>query len=173
MSDKLSNFHILISVENDQIRNIYWLAEQKYRKNTRLFVITTVAQIESIYLLCFIYAISCICTGYFDASTWPMSFELSVPFDTKSILGWYLLLFFTNLMDTSYMVSLLWATTQFFGYCIYIEAICKHFDLETQMVQANIEKDRHENTPQQFSKTKEEITVQFRKAIHIHVSIYE
>lgn len=128
---------------------------------------------ESVYVSTFIYSIYCICIGNYDTSTWPVLIEMSVPFDTKTIYGWYLLLFILNSMDIAYLTCLFLAATQFIGYCTYIAAICDHFDLMMQNVQANVEQNLRETNQQKFEETSMKIIAKVREAIQIHVKINE
>lgn len=98
---------------------------------------------------------------------------MSVPFDTKTIYGWYLLLFTLICMDISYLTCFLLASTQFIGLCIYILAICEHFDLVMQTVQASVEQNLHEKNQQKFEETNTEIIAKCHEAIQIHVKINE
>lgn len=124
---------------------------------------------QSVYVSALTYSIFCICMGNFNASTWPVLIELSLPFDTKSICGWYLSLFFFWCMDVSYLTCFLWGTTQFIGCCLYLEAACEHFDFQMQTFQQNIEKNPHENLRQQYHQPNGKI----KDAIEIHNLVYE
>lgn len=108
-----------------------------------------------------------------DASTWPVLFELSVPFDTKTIYGWYLLLMLLISLDLAYLVCIVFGTTQFIGSCIYIVAICDQFDSNIQMIQTNIEQNQRETNREKNIKTKIQINKQIHDAIQIHARIYE
>lgn len=102
-----------------------------------------------------------------------MLIELSVPFDTNTIYGWYSLLVLLICTDLAYFVSLILGTTQFVGSCIYIAAICEHFDAIMQTVQANVEKYRNEKDPWEYKKLRANINSQIHKAVRIHSGIYE
>lgn len=47
-------------------------------------------------------------------------------------------------MDFAYIIWMLLGTAQFIGSCIYISAMCEHFDSIMQKVQANIKQNRGE-----------------------------
>lgn len=128
---------------------------------------------QSFYVSTFIYSIYCILTGNTDASTWPVGFESSLPFDTKTICGWYLQLLITASMDFAYIIWMLLGTAQFIGSCIYISAMCEHFDSIMQKVQANIKQNRGEKNPRKFSGIRAKIYTKIREAIEIHGAIYE
>lgn len=111
--------------------------------------------------------------GNTDASTWPVVLEMAVPFDTKTIGGWYLLLLVTACLDLAYLTSLIFGTSQFIGSCIHIMAVCEHFDLLMQRVQANNEQNLREENPRRFIKTSAKMNDHIRDAIQIHIMIYE
>lgn len=118
---------------------------------------------QSTYVLSFLYTIYYICIGNYDVSTWPALLEMSVPFDTKTIYGWYLLMFMLIIMDVTYLLCMFLGTTHFMGCCIYIGAICTHFDLDMQTIQAKVEQ----------MENRMEIKMKIHKAIQIHVKVNE
>lgn len=160
------------SAENERIQNIYWRAEQNYRKYSKIVTIAVLVYDQSFYLLTFIYSIYWILTGNSDISNWPVLYEVSVPFDTKTIYGWYLQLLIPACVDFFYYSCWLLSTTQFIGWCIYIVAICEHFASIMQTVEANVEENRHEKNSRKFRETSAKINAQIREAIEIHVQIH-
>lgn len=101
-----------------------------------------------------------------------MLIEMSVPFDTKTIYGWYLLLFILIIADISYFICIFLGLTQFMSYCIYIAAICEHFDLIMQNAQANVEEQNQKGTnPRKLKEIRMKIIAKNREAIQIHVKI--
>lgn len=76
-------------------------------------------------------------------------------------------------MDIAYLTCLFLAATQFIGYCTYIAAICDHFDLMMQNVQANVEQNLRETNQQKFEETSMKIIAKVREAVQIHVKINE
>lgn len=173
----ICNRQFFYSVENAQIQNIYWRAEQKYRKHSKMLTIILLAYDQSTYVSAFISSIGWILGGNTDVSTWPVVLELSVPFDKKTICGWYLLLLVTACMDLAYMTSMLFGTTQFIGCCIcmYIAATCEHLDLMMQNVQENLEQNCQAKNTQSFNGTSANANfkAQISEAIKAHIKIYE
>lgn len=167
-------FVFFIQAENDEIQKIYWHAEQKCRKYIKIIATTLLVYDQSMYVISFIYSIYCICIGNYDTSTWPVLLEMSVPFETKTIYGWYLLLFTLISMDIAYLTSLFLGIIQFMGYCIYITAICEHFSLIMQTVQANVdEQNLRETNRCKFEEIGMKIVAKNREAIQIHIKINE
>lgn len=68
---------------------------------------------------------------------------------------------------------MLLGTAQFIGSCIYIMAMCEHFDSIMQKVQVNIKQNRGEKNPQKFSETRTKIYTKICEAIEVHATIYE
>lgn len=168
----MSNYAVC-SAKTDEIQNIYWRAEQTYRQMSKVISIAIVLYDQSTYWLTFVYSFCFILTGNLDASTWPVIFELSVPFDTKTIFGWYLQLLITTCLDLAYIMCMLFGTTQFIGSCIHIMAMCEHFDLIMQKIQVKIEKNLRESNSRKFIVTRAKIDDQIRDAIQMHVNIYK
>lgn len=138
-----------------------------------MMALTILVYDQVAYVLTFIYSVYYICAGNYDTSTWPVLLEMSVPFDTTTMYGWYLLLLFAASMDFAYITCMLLSTTQFIGCCMYIVAICNHFESIVQMVDANIEQNRHEKNLRKISKAHAKINAQICDAIQIHIKIYE
>lgn len=161
------NCRLIHIVENDHVNRIYWRAEQNYRKYSRTIGSAVVAYMLSTYLFDFVYSIYCICSGNTNVAAWPVPIELSVPFDTETIPGWYLLLLCGTSLDSAYFICLLLGTTQFIGSCIYISAICQHFDVVMQTDQ--IDRNSREDSPQKLDAINGEIC----RAIQIQVEINE
>lgn len=159
--------------ENDRVQSIYWRAEQTYRKYVKNIAISYLVCTHSSYVSALAYSVHAILTGNNDASKWPVVYDLSVPFDTKTIFGWYGLLLVSKAMDFAYLISCLLGTSQFIGCCIYIEAICEHFDLLMQTAHANNKQNMQEENPRTIEETANKIKALIRDAMEIHIKIYE
>lgn len=85
------------------------------------------------------YAIYCIYTNDIDTSAWNLPFSVFVPFDTQTVLGWLFCWFFELIAGFVYILSMIIPTTYFFGFCLYIVAICNHFDLLVDKFNEDIE----------------------------------
>lgn len=158
---------------NDKTQEIYWHAEQKYRKYARIITTTALVYDQLAYSTTFLYSIYWILIGNTDASAWPLPYELSVPFDTKTVRGWYLMIFISNSLDMAYLTCLLMGTTQFIGSYVYITAICEHFDSIMQTIETNVERNQLETNSRKFLETRAKINVDICKAIETHIMIYE
>lgn len=66
-------------------------------------------------------------TGNFDTSTWIVAYHTAVPFDTTTVLGWYLRLAFQWIFAMFYVLTKTPASTFYLSSCLYIEAMCHHF----------------------------------------------
>lgn len=76
-------------------------------------------------------------------------------------------------MDVAFLTVSFMASTQFIGSCIYIAAICEHFDSILLTIQTNVDRNRRASSPRTFETTNMEIIAMYREAIHIHVKINE
>lgn len=75
------------------------------------------------------WSIFLIICGNFDASTWPFSYPMEVPFDVSTIAGWYMRTFiYAYGCCVYYFISL--AIIPYLVTCwLYISACCKHYQL--------------------------------------------
>lgn len=106
---------------------IYWMAERKcYRIIKRVF--PYMLFIQSPYLLAFFISIYCICVGNFDTSTYYLPMKIAQPFSVDSLFGWYTLCAFQFLCVPSYFGGTIIVVAYFACCCIYLEALCDHFD---------------------------------------------
>lgn len=80
-----------------------------------------------------IHSIFEICFGNFDATTLQLPFNIWIPFDTTTILGWYILSFLQFNTGIVYSLTLVAGTTYFLSCCIYIVALCDQFKYIMQM----------------------------------------
>lgn len=121
-------FFPLQLVEDGEISAMYWETEQKCRKLTKYMSFYILVH-QAIVMGSFIYSIYCICIGNLDTSTWVMGFDIWLPFNTQNILGFYIKLAINLPMGLAYAVTVTLSTSFFSCCCIYIRAMCKHFNL--------------------------------------------
>lgn len=158
--------------EDPDISEIYWRAEQKCRKYTKK--ITSYFFInEAIFLGAPLFSFYCILTGNTDASTWALPFDLSVPFDTNTILGWYLTWFFQFNISLCYVSCTITITTYFVCCCIYLAAICEHFGFLFDSVAEDVERNRGETIPMKHRKRKRTIEEKMGKIVATHAKVFE
>lgn len=124
------------------------------------------------YLLC-ISSIASLMKGNFDTSTWPALFDLALPFDTTTLVGWYAMWALLTIMDLSYVLGMVSASSYFTCSCLYIEAMCDNYDSLMQSIQESFEQKESEKRQQLSKEEYSKITKLAHKAIDIHVFIYE
>lgn len=179
LSRKFPQFFILcikiisISGDDENIFNLYWNAEQKCRKYTKIIPIGVFSCGSAAYVAVFLYSIYCLCSGNVDASTWPEIFDLEVSGHTYGIIRWYFGFCVTFIMDSAYILYSTSATTYFICSCIYIGAICEHFCLLMDSMQEYLKRNQREKNPQMREKNIHRIRTRIHQAIGIHVKIYE
>lgn len=100
---------------------------------------------QQVFVAAFSYSIYSICTGNLDTSTWPLPFNMIVPFDAKPIWGWYLLWFIQINCAMSYCICTVAPTSYFISCCLYIGATCDHLDFITHSINLNDENSRQES----------------------------
>lgn len=65
--------------------------------------------------------------GNFDTSTWVVAYHTAIPFDTSTVLGWYLRLALQWIFAMLYVFTKTPVSTFYLSSCMYIEAMCRHF----------------------------------------------
>lgn len=149
--------------DNQRALNIFRTYEMKCRKLTRILFYYGFVQVASL-LNPLIVAILAICMGTADTSKWPLPLPLVLPFDTQSLLGWFLDWFFQFNVAIGYNGSTVLTTTHLACFCYYIIAACDYFDLEIESLPFNYRKgDGVENTIE-----KEKL----QRSIQMHANIY-
>lgn len=143
-------------VEDDQISTMYWMAEQKCRQITK-YMSYNIFINQSVDILPLFQSIYCIWTGNLDTSTWELPFNVVVPFNTQHLFGWYLKWFINLAMTISYALIVTAIISYFVCCCLYIHAICKHFNLLNNFIEQN-DKSIHKN---------------LTKAIDVHAKVFE
>lgn len=145
---------------------MYWKIEKKCQKYTKIlgsFII--LSHTEMIPSL--IYSIYNMNIGNLNTSTWILPLSIGFPISTETIWGWYLKWFAELFIGIGYSVCTSTATSYFVSICLYIGAVCDHFDLQMQKIGNADEKsvECHEK----YTNIREMI----HKAVEIQVEVYE
>lgn len=158
--------------DEDGIFNMYWKIEQKCQKYTKIigtFII--LSQTEMIPSL--IYSIYNINVGNLDTSTWILPLSIGFPISTETIWGWYLMWLSELFIGYGYSVCTSTATSYFVSICLYIGAVCDHFDFQMRTIgndiEKNVEVENSAKCHEKYTKMREMI----HKAIEIQVEVYE
>lgn len=76
------------------------------------------------------YSIYCILIGNLDTSTWYILYDMKIPIDTTTIIGWYVKLFiFQAPFSVTYGFVFVGIVSHFLSCCYYILAGCEHIYL--------------------------------------------
>lgn len=113
---------------------------------------------QSIVMASFFYAIFFIYVGNLDTSTWVDAFHILVPFDTRSISGWFVKWLIQLIMSITYVTTVISVTSYFICCYFYIDAMCNNFKYLINLSRENVKGIREEN---------------FKRAVDIHVDAYE
>lgn len=129
-------FHALDGHRN--IVEMYWEIEQKCCLYTKLMLYYIYGH-QMPVLGALAHAVYCICTGDSNTSAWDLPFNVIVPFETQSVRGWLLKWLFEVGTGFVYILCIIIPTSYFFSFCLYIVAICSHFDLLTDEIRMDID----------------------------------
>lgn len=167
-------FNFSPAYENTEL-NIYWNAEKKCRKYTKILA-CFIPLNQLIYGTAFILSFYKIFIGHLDTSTWVLPFSLSVPFNTETIFGWYILCSIQFVMAFSYSSCISTTTSYFISSCFYIDAICDHFDSLIDSIKDDTQQTDEVKRFNPIKSTKKmygNFELKFRKAVEINVKLYE
>lgn len=80
-----------------------------------------------IFVMILMNSFKCIWDGNFDTTTWTTLYNIVVPFDTTTIVGWYFFYIVQCYLACTYCYNQPTVITFFMGCCLYVETLCKHF----------------------------------------------
>lgn len=151
---------------------MYWGVEQNCRKYTKYMAIFVLMDhaLTAASLFASFYSIA---IGNLDASTWIVTFNLVVPFDTTNLYGWYLLWILNFHCNFVYASCLASTSAYFVSFCLYIGGIVNHFNLLIDAVQTNSKLNQSEKNPHKFQKRYQQIKIYMYMAVDIQVKIFE
>lgn len=151
---------------------MYWNIEQRCRSYTTwmaaLFQFNQTMTVLSLFL-----SIYCIYVGDVDTSTWQLPYPCSVPYDTKEIWKWYTVLILEACATYLYTTVSTSLTSYFTCCCWYIDGICDHFDMITESIRIDVERNRTEKNPRNYWKRSLEMKRKFCQRIEIQVKAFE
>ena len=144
----------------------------KCQKLTKIFFYYGCVQVST-FFAAFFSAIFDICNGNIDVSAWNLPVPVELPFDIKSIFGWFLNWFFQFGSGTVYSFCMILTTTHFVCFCYYIIATCKHFDLFIESLHADCDKIEKEKNTQKHPKMWSNVRENLQHIVEIHINIYK
>ena len=126
---------------------MYWNIEEKCRRFTkRMCIYVPLNQIMMIVSL--FASFYNIFTGNLDTSTWNIPCNMVVPFNTKIIWKWYVLLAFQSSISFCYASITSGLTAYFTCCCFYIIAVCDHCDMLIASLQSHVDQNKSYRNPQ-------------------------
>lgn len=125
------------------------------------------------HIVTLIFALISMFTGTFDASQINMPFYMVVPFNTLSKLGWLLFWFIQFNMCFSYAICMVSMTSYFVGCCVYMDSICRHFELLIHLADENIQLNQKEKNSIKINETDQKVQELLAQAIEMHYKLVE
>lgn len=126
-----------------------------------------------VFLAAGFFPIYCMYVGNFDTSTWPLPFNMAVPFDTSSIIGWYLLWFIQTNTAFSYCLGTIAPTAYFMNCCLYIITLCDHFNCIINSINEHVEGYHQIKNKLKTKKINLQIKEKLGRAVKHHEEILE
>lgn len=154
---------------------IYWNVEEKCRKYTKILGLGCICLTQAMVVITFMSSIYSIVIGNLDTSTWELPFSLTVPFNTETISGWYMLFSLNFCIAFSYAICISTTTSYYVAGCLYVRAIFDHFKALIDSLKDDFheQKDDTEAQPKNSKKMYRNFEKKFRDAVEIHVKMYE
>lgn len=128
---------------------------------------------QTIIVASFFYSIYCVCIGDYDTSKWILLFNLVVPFNIRTLCGWYMLWFIQVNMSLSYILSMIGITAYFVCSCFYIHSVCAHFVHILNSTKAIAQQMQVQKHPHAYWLDSQNLKGRLSQAIEIHAKIFE
>lgn len=155
-----------------KVAEIYWKTEQRCRLYTKNMTYYHYMH-QTMFVPHLFYAIYNVSVNNYDVSTWTLPFNIVVPFNDRAFSGWCLKWFIQFHMALCYAICLVSTTSYFLCCCMYISAICDHFDVLMGSVQEQVDRYRETSLPLEQSKITQNLKDNLIKAVQIHVKSFE
>lgn len=127
---------------------------------------------QQLFIASFLNAIYNISIGNFETSTWILPFTMSVPFKTEEIWKWFILLSIELQIGIVYSTSITSAVCYFLCCCLYITAICDHFNLIMHSIMEEFAQPQQNENPKKYQNRYQQIQ-KFSKAVEIHGKVFK
>lgn len=138
---------------------------------------------QSTYVTASLYSIYCMISGNWDAKTWPLPFDFSVPFNDRTVWGWYIVCLLQFNLSLCYAFGLISVSSYYFCSCKYIITLCEHMRIlihsattifapkDEDTVSKKTKKlfDNMKNEPQSLLEAQN----QLKRAIELNLKIFE
>lgn len=161
-----------MNAAENELYDIYLKNEQKCRKYSKRLGCYILFHMQ-VFVAAFLYSMYCIYRGNFDTSIWPLPFNYAVPFDETTVWGWYLMWFIQTNSAISYVSGVLSTTSYFMACCLYIDAICNHFELLVYSIDKATQQYLTEMNQTRKLKLRRKIKESFIDTVKQHVEILE
>lgn len=126
--------------------------------------------VQFTHILALINSFNCINNGNFDSSTWPLAFSSANPLQIHNTFEWFCMWFIQYNISLAYAIATSLTSSYFVCCCLYIIAICDHFNLLVHSIQPNIASNRPNSTG---TRTHLETEAKFKRVIEVHAEIIE
>lgn len=115
--------------------SIYWNAERKSQHFTRKLASFLLFQQIS-FVIALVLSIYSVCMGNFNTKTYILPLRVAAPFPIDTVFAWYSFYLMQWIFGVTYMFVFIPVTSYFVCNCIYLNALCDHFDFIIKCVNA-------------------------------------
>lgn len=158
--------------QHDEMFSIYWGIEQKCRKYSKIihsFVISN----QSMFVASFLNSLYNILIENFETSSWLLPFQISVPFNTDTIGGWYVLYLMQFSMGIAYSTCISSTVAYFVCCCLYIGGMCDQINFMIRSITNEVKLNQHEKNPLKFQKRNLKIKQDLCKLVESIVNMHK
>ena len=122
-------------------------------------------------------------SGNWDTKTWPLPFDFAVPFNDKTVLGWYIVCLLQFSLSLCYALGLISVSSYYFCSCKYIVTLCEHMRLLIHSATAIFAPKDEDAVPKKAKKLFDnmknepklllEAQKQLKRAVELNLKIFE
>lgn len=181
-NDNSNIFHFIWFIDDDKNGNhysasaIYWASELKCRRFVKLLLCYACVQFSSVLgalIPAFIDIFLLNDDTSVDTSTWNLPFSVVMPFDMRTIWGWFLTWLYQFNICFAYSIYMVTTTTHFVCLCHFIVGICNHFAQLIESVKSDTQRIKMQTNNDEHSLRWQNAKAKLQQSIEMHVNIYE
>lgn len=125
------------------------------------------------YLISFMTSVYSLAVGNYDTSTWLSTYSLVLPFSAESVVGWYARYIIQSNMGFTYASSMVPVTCFFVSCCVYIGAICEHFNQCIQATSDDADEIQMAKDSRKYKLLCHKLEEKICRSIKLHTKLFE
>lgn len=155
-----------------EIYEMYWESEKRCQKLTRLIACYVHGE-QTMYAISFATSVYSLLVGNYDTSTWLSTYSLVLPFSADSVVGWYARYFIQCNMGFTYAASMVPVTCFFVSCCVYIGAICEHYNRKITSTNETADEIQMTNNALKYESLSGKLAEEISRSVQLHNKLVE